>query len=275
MTFIEPLFFWIFVPFILLPVIIHLINRMRYTPMKWAAMDFLFKAKRSSTKFAKVREWLILACRCLALLFLAFTLARPLSGGWLGWALSGNSDTVIVLMDRSSSMSTYDESGQVNKVEKAVKMVRQSAEKMPAGTKFVVIDSGSARAMIIDDLARLEDGVLFGVTDGGVSMKDMLKTAYTHIETENPGNCEIWLTSDLQMSSWQPDSQDWATLNADFKKLKTKASFRVLGLSHQPTKNISITVKNIRRFNESGKSKLAVSVELSRSYTGLKQFSYP
>ena len=185
---------------------------------------------------------------------------------WLGFG--GNSDTVIVLLDRSSSMSTYDESGQVNKVEKAVKMVRQSAEKMPAGTKFVVIDSGSARAMIIDDLARLEDGVLFGVTDGGVSMKDMLKTAYTYIETENPGNCEIWLTSDLQMSSWQPDSQDWATLNADFKKLKTKASFRVLGLSHQPTKNISITVKNIRRFNESGKSKLAVSVELSRSYTG-------
>ncbi|MCH2204730.1 MAG: BatA domain-containing protein [Lentisphaerales bacterium] len=268
MTFIEPLLFWLFVPFILLPIIIHLINRMRYTPIKWAAMDFLFKAKRSSTKFARIREWLILACRCLALLFLAFTLARPLSGGWLGWALSGSSDTVIVLLDRSSSMSTYDESGQVNKVQRAVKMVRQSAEKMPAGTKFVVIDSGSSKAMIIDDLARLEDQVLFGVTDGGVSMKDMLKTAYQYIETANPGNCEIWLTSDLQMSSWQPGSEDWQTLNADFKKLKSQASFRVLGLSHQPAKNISISVKSVRRFQESGKSKLLASIQLSRSYTG-------
>ena len=268
MTFIEPFLFWVFLPFILLPILIHLINRMRYTPMKWAAMDFLFKAKRSSTKFARVREWLILACRSLALLFLAFTLARPLSGGWLGWALSGEADTVIILLDRSSSMSTFDETGQVNKVEKAIKMIYQSAKQMPQGTKFVVIDSGSAKAAIIDDLDRLQDPVLFGVTNGGASMKDMLATAYEYIQASNPGNCDLWLASDLQMSSWQPESEEWQTLTVDFKKLKSRTSFRVLGLSHQPDKNISVNLKNIQRFTESGKSRLEVSIEMRRSYTG-------
>ena len=77
MTFLEPLLLALILPFVVLPVIIHFINRMRYTPMDWAAMDFLFRAKRSSTKFAKLREVLILACRCLAILCLPLCQQMP------------------------------------------------------------------------------------------------------------------------------------------------------------------------------------------------------
>ncbi|MCM8535240.1 MAG: BatA domain-containing protein [Lentisphaeraceae bacterium] len=268
MTFIEPLLFWILVPFVALPVLIHLINRMRYTPMKWAAMDFLFRAKRSSTKFAKLREILILTCRCLALLFLAMALARPLSGGWLGSAFSGDSETVIILLDRSSSMSSLDDSGQVNKVQKSVALIQETAAKMPSGTSFVVIDSSTLKPIFLKDTKSLSDPVLFGVTDAGASMKDMVSSAYDYILSANPGNCELWLTTDLQMNSWQPESQDWATLNADFKNLKSNVAFRVLALSNQPSKNKSISIKSTRRVKLEKREILEVTLQVARNYTG-------
>jgi len=48
MTFLQPLILW-GLPLMLLPVIIHLINRMRHRPRQWAAMQFLLAATRSST----------------------------------------------------------------------------------------------------------------------------------------------------------------------------------------------------------------------------------
>jgi len=43
---------------------------MRYRTQRWAAMSFLFSANRASTRYAKLRQFLILACRVLALLAL-------------------------------------------------------------------------------------------------------------------------------------------------------------------------------------------------------------
>jgi hypothetical protein len=72
----------------LLPIIIHLLNRLRHRPKPWAAMRFLVSATRSSTSHTRCGSFLILLCRVLAVSMLVLFLARPLAGGWLGWALS-------------------------------------------------------------------------------------------------------------------------------------------------------------------------------------------
>lgn len=268
MTFLEPALLAVILPFIALPIIIHFINRMRYTPMDWAAMDFLFKAKRSSTKFAKLREILILACRCLAILCLGLALARPLSGGWLGWAFSGSSDTVIILLDRSSSMGVLDESGQKNKLSKSISMIKDSARSKPASTKFVLVDSATGKVTELEALDALEDDILFGVSDSSVDMHKMVQSSYEYISSNNPGNCEIWVTGDLQQSNWKPDNAEWATLNADFKSLNAKVKFRMLALSHSPSKNIGIRVKDVFRYTKNNKSFIDIGVRLTRNYTG-------
>src|SRR4029453_18278374 len=76
-------------PAVLLPIIIHLLNRLRYKTVHWAAMIFLLKANRAATRRAKIRQYLLLACRCLVLLFLIWAMARPLVGGWIGAAAGG------------------------------------------------------------------------------------------------------------------------------------------------------------------------------------------
>ncbi|MCK5844092.1 MAG: BatA domain-containing protein, partial [Victivallales bacterium] len=43
MTFLQPLLLW-GLPLLAIPLIIHLMNRLRYRSVKWAAMIFLLKA---------------------------------------------------------------------------------------------------------------------------------------------------------------------------------------------------------------------------------------
>ena len=45
MTFLQPYLLW-GLPLVLVPVIIHLINRLRHKPQPWAAMMFLLQATR-------------------------------------------------------------------------------------------------------------------------------------------------------------------------------------------------------------------------------------
>ena len=103
MTFLQP-FVLLGLPLVLLPVIIHLISRMRHRPQPWAAMQFLLKASRSSVNQQKLRQFLILLFRVLALCALILFLSRPLTGGWIGWAFAAAPDAIIILLDRSASM---------------------------------------------------------------------------------------------------------------------------------------------------------------------------
>src|SRR5690242_2119113 len=120
MTFLQPFVLW-GLPLILVPVIIHLLNRMRHRPQPWAAMRFLVSANRSSVSNARLRQWLVLLLRVLAVLMLILFLARPLAGGWLGWALSPAPDAVLILLDRSASMETALPGGGLSRREQALR----------------------------------------------------------------------------------------------------------------------------------------------------------
>src|SRR5262249_19572471 len=90
-------------PLVALPIIIHLINQRRYQTIRWAAMMFLLAANRMSRGYARLRQWLILAFRMLAVAALTFAVSRPLAGGWLGLAVGGRPDTTIIPLERSPS----------------------------------------------------------------------------------------------------------------------------------------------------------------------------
>ena len=51
MTFLQPFILW-GLPLILIPVIIHLLNRRRFKRVDWAAMDFLLEAQKLPRKWA-------------------------------------------------------------------------------------------------------------------------------------------------------------------------------------------------------------------------------
>jgi len=62
-----------------LPIIIHLINRMRFKRVRWAAMEFLLKSQKRNRRRLIIEQLILLALRCL-LVFLAVILVSRYLG---------------------------------------------------------------------------------------------------------------------------------------------------------------------------------------------------
>jgi len=146
-------------PLLLVPVIIHFLNRLRHRPQPWAAMRFLLAATRRSTSNTKLRQLLILLCRVLIVAALVLFLARPLAGGWMGWAVASAPDAIVILLDRSASMET--KSGGASKREQALRLLAQGAGKFEQSSRLVLIDSATLApqeiAQAVEDIASQAD----------------------------------------------------------------------------------------------------------------------
>ena len=138
MSFLQPAIL-IALPLIALPIVIHLINQRRFQTVQWGAMQFLLAANRMSRGYARIRQWLILAARTLAVAALVFAISRPLSSGWLGVAGGGQVDTTIILLDRSPSMTQAGPGG-VSKLEAGLAKLVDSLETL-GGNRYLLIDS--------------------------------------------------------------------------------------------------------------------------------------
>src|SRR5216684_1219516 len=58
------------------PIIIHLINRMRFKRLRWAAMEFLLKSQKRSRRKLIIEQMILLALRILLVLLVGLLLAR-------------------------------------------------------------------------------------------------------------------------------------------------------------------------------------------------------
>jgi Aerotolerance regulator N-terminal len=263
MSYLQPWMLWI-LPAALLPIVIHLLNRLRYKTVPWAAMIFLLKANRAATRRAKIRQYLLLACRVLVLLFLIWAMARPLTGGWIGAAAGGAPEVVMILLDRSASMESRGGDGAGSKREHALSLLAQAA-KQNAESRFVFVESVLREPIEIAGGSGLEGMRLAGPTDTAADIPAMLRVALDYLVTNKPGSAELWLASDLQASNWRPDGAEWQDLAARFAGLSQEVRVRILDLSTPPGRNVSVAVKaaSLRlRDEKSGKAELNLGLEL-------------
>src|SRR6476620_9461097 len=76
--FVTPAFFAAGIFLAAIPIIIHILNRRRFKTVNWAAMEFLLRALSRNRRRLRFEQWLLLAVRCLVLVFLGIALARPM-----------------------------------------------------------------------------------------------------------------------------------------------------------------------------------------------------
>jgi Aerotolerance regulator N-terminal len=89
------------------PIIIHLINRMRFKRVRWAAMEFLLKAQKKKQRRRILEQLLLLLLRILLVLLAGFLVARFLYGG----STTKGADHVVIL-DNTLSMSDHHKKGE-------------------------------------------------------------------------------------------------------------------------------------------------------------------
>jgi len=267
MSFLQPFILWA-LPLMAIPIIVHLLNRMRYRTMPWAAMMFLRMATRQSTRQAKLREWLILACRVLAVAALIFAIARPLVGGWLGWAMGAAPDTIILLLDRSASMDVQDPTTHLSKRTLAIRRLADAGKEYVGSSRFVLIESALRKPQEVASLGALENLSTTAPTDSAADITALLEAALDYVVANQCGRTEVWLASDLQQSNWQPESRRWEAVRTRFASLQQDVRVRLLALTEVVPDNVAVAVRDVQRRKTARGYELAMSVELSRNKTG-------
>src|SRR5262249_3206250 len=85
------------------PIIIHLIHRMRYKRVRWAAMEFLLKSQKRSRRKLIIEQMILLALRILMVLLVGLLLARFVGCDDVG--KQGTSTMHVILIDDTLSTS--------------------------------------------------------------------------------------------------------------------------------------------------------------------------
>ena len=265
MTFLQPIILF-GLPLILVPVVIHLLNRLRHRTIPWGAMRFLVAASRSSVNKAKLKQFLILLFRTMAVLMLVIFLARPLSGGWMGWAFASAPDTVLILLDRSSSMETRLAGTSLSRREQALELLTQAAEPYEGHSHFVLIDSASGTPQNIPDITALKDHAMVEPTDTAANLPSLMQRALQWLIDNQAGTTEIWIASDLQSSDWQPQDDRWESLMKQFENLPQSLRYRLLAVNEQTEMDTGIQLADLKitRTEEGRSMRLVADVTQSQ-----------
>jgi hypothetical protein len=263
MSFLEPLLLAA-LPLAGLPILIHLINQRRFQNIDWGAMRFLLEANRMSRGYARIRQWLILAARTLAVAGLIFAISRPLASGWLGLASGGRPDATIILIDRSPSMSERGATVAASKLETGV---RQLADTLTAlgESRWILIDSVSLEPQELESPASLPSTPLAAPASSSADLPELLQAAHDYIRANRAGQTEIWICSDLRANDWNATSGRWQTLRDSFLEFQQGVRFHLLAYPDVDEANASLRVTDVRRVESHDGASLLVSLALSRT----------
>jgi hypothetical protein len=273
MSFLQPWMLWA-LPIISLPIIIHLINQRRFQTIQWAAMMFLLAAHRMARGYSRLRQWLIMLFRMLAIAALLFAVARPLASGWLGLAAGGQADTTIVLLDRSPSMQQRGTGTGDSKLETGKKQLVQTLQTL-GSARWVLIENTTREPHEIDSPTAIMNLPNAGPASSPADLPLMLQAAHDYIRDNRTGRTEVWICSDLRENDWTAESSRWSTLRDAFLEFPQGVRFHVLAYSQLPKTNTSIRVTEVKRQSTSDGAELLVSLKVSREGSDEETVSVP
>ncbi|MCA8986704.1 MAG: BatA domain-containing protein [Planctomycetaceae bacterium] len=108
---------------IAIPIIIHLLNRLRYRTVQFAAMEFLLQSEEENRRRVLLEQWLLLLLRILIVLFLVFLFARLLLDPSQLSLLEQTETHHVVVLDDSGSMQ--DRFGEKSAYQEAVETAKR------------------------------------------------------------------------------------------------------------------------------------------------------
>jgi hypothetical protein len=265
MTFLQPaLLFGL--PLLALPILIHLINKWRHRTLPWGAMMFLLDAKRMTRGMARLRFWLIMLSRMLAIALLFMAVARPLTTGWAGLAIGSRADTTIILLDRSASMEQQDLQSGRSKRASSLAELASMFEVTGGGTRVVLIESTEKRPRELDSANPVLDLPDAAATSTSADMPALFQAALDYAVANQTGRTDIWVCSDARQNDWHAEDGRWTAIRDGFQRLQG-VRFYLLNYSQPAGDNIGVRVSNVRQRESETQRELTLDVALCREAT--------
>lgn len=262
MTFLQP-FILAALPLVALPVLIHLINQHRHRTVHWGAMMFLRTAKRMTKGMAKLKHFLILLARMLAIAGLIFAISRPLASGWLGLMAGGAADTTIIVLDRSASMEQQDLQSSESKRSTAINKLSELLETLDSSSRLVLIESTQGSPQEISSPEVLADLPETDASATSADLPSLMQSALDYINANKTGRTDIWVCSDLRENDWDAAGGRWEGIRSGFSE-KEGVRFYLLSYPEMAKENVSVTVTNVHRRQIGLDAELVMDLRLRR-----------
>ncbi len=266
MTFLQPLMLAA-LPLISLPIIIHLINQRRFQTVQWAAMMFLLSAKALSRGYSRLRNWLILALRMLAVAAVIIAVCRPLSRGWLALAGGARPDTAIVILDRSPSMQQRNAAAVDTKLDTGRRQLVESLSTLGA-SRCVLFTDPAQKPLELDGPGALADLPQAGTAAAQSNLPLLLQSAYDYIKENAAGSTEVWICSDQRQNDWAPENGAWGSLRDAIAKLPQQVRFQMLSYDEPAAGNVAVRVTATKVETRGDDHELLVTVTANRQGDG-------
>jgi hypothetical protein len=110
MSFLNPIFLFALLT-VAVPLLIYLLNLRKPKKIRFSTLAFFDSLKSTALKRIKIKRWLLLAIRVLAIIALVFAAARPFLPPEFGWAAGSAPKATGILLDNSPSMDRVDRHG--------------------------------------------------------------------------------------------------------------------------------------------------------------------
>ena len=203
-----------------LPIAAHLLHRRVKRSVVFPSVELLLETRASQSSLLRLRRWLLLMLRCLAVLLLVGAFARPLLNAEpKATAHHDQAATFVLVVDRSAS--TQQIVGGVS----AMQSLR-----VAAGVEFDAMVTGLDRVQVVWADAAPEAAFAQPTTNHALVRQELERTEPTHeranlrgaislagrVLAEADGARRLVVISDLQASHWgEIDAAAFASLPAD------------------------------------------------------------
>ena len=109
-----------------IPLLIHLLNRRKIKRLRFPAVRFVLLSQRRIARTYRLRHWILLALRTLAVFLLVLLLSHPIFQTGVGLSAGGGPLSLVVILDNSLSMKWSREDEGFKQAKEAARLLLSS-----------------------------------------------------------------------------------------------------------------------------------------------------
>lgn len=249
-----------------IPIVIHLINLHRPEKVSFSTLSFFNELRKSTIRRIRIKQYMLMALRALALLFLALALARP----FLPPTLTGITSTdepkaVAILIDNSASMSRIGSQGPL--MDQAQKVAEHIIQNASSDDKFFInttngdktVQSGlSNRGRALEVVSEIS------AVNAGNYTRERFETAYEQLQDAPQSQAVMYVVSDAQETQFRNLEEFNATADGGNTELKA-VTVQPIRLEQGKQQNIAVSSVSLNSQMISRGTSLSLAVEVENT----------
>lgn len=231
-NFLNPIFLTLAAGAAALPILIHLLRRNKAVRIDFAAMRFLLGNTRPIVRWLRIKQFLILLMRIMAVVLLGLAFARPFFPGKTNLGILSDQDREIgIVLDVTASMHAAENA------RRAAAHLQDLLQGLKDGTLISVCLAGKSPRIIVEReplKASLRQRVqlLAKPTFQAGQLREAVQAVDDLMRSSPTPRKELYLISDFQRSAW-PEQ-------AKLLDLRSGARLLPIAVAQKPWKNAGI-----------------------------------